>query len=67
MTTSKQFAHNEDSTSKAIITITFAVIDYQMVIIVIHVGKNMVDVLLNEGSKVNVIMDGIKRKLTLPH
>jgi hypothetical protein len=66
MTTSKQFAHNEDSTSKAIITINFAVIDYQMEIIVMHVGKNMVDVLLDEGSKVNAITDGLKQNLRLP-
>jgi hypothetical protein len=37
-----------------------------MAIIVMHVGKNMVDVLLDEGSKVNAITDGLKQNLRLP-
>jgi hypothetical protein len=31
-----------------------------MAIIVMHIGKNMVDVLLDEGSKVNAKMDGLR-------
>jgi hypothetical protein len=31
-----------------------------------HVGKNMVDVLLDEGSRVNAIMNGLKQRLRLP-
>jgi hypothetical protein len=40
-----------------------------MVIIVVHVGKNMAyDVLSDGDSKVNVIMNGLKWKLgLLPH
>jgi hypothetical protein len=40
-----------------------------MVIIVVHVGTNMADdVFLDEDSKVNVIMNGLKWKLgLLPH
>lgn len=36
-------------------------IDYQMMIIEVHVGKNVVDdVLLNESLKVNTITDGLR-------
>ncbi len=42
-------------------------IDYQMVIIDLHVGKNVVDdVILNESLKVNTITNGLKQKLGLP-
>ncbi len=38
-----------------------------MVIIEVHVGKNVVDdVLLNESLKVNTITDGLRQKLELP-
>jgi hypothetical protein len=38
-----------------------------MAVIVVHVGKNMVDdVLLDGGSRVNAIIDGLRQKLRLP-
>jgi hypothetical protein len=43
------------------------IIDPHMVIILVHVGKNiMEDVLLDEGSCVNIIIEDLKRKLGLP-
>jgi hypothetical protein len=43
------------------------VVDYQMLVIVVHVRKNMVDdVLLDGRLGVNAIIDGLKQKLTLP-
>jgi len=38
-----------------------------MVVILIHVGKNLVkDVLLDGGSKVNIIIEDLQKKLGLP-
>jgi hypothetical protein len=36
-----------------------------MVVILVHVGKNMVDILLDGGSGVNAIINGLKWKLRL--
>ncbi len=55
------------STSKATITIVATTVGHQMEVIVVHVGKNMVDnVLLDGRSKVNVVTDGLRQKLGLP-
>jgi hypothetical protein len=44
----KQFAHSEGNTFKVIVTIVIATVDHHMGLIIIHVGKNMVnDVLLD--------------------
>jgi hypothetical protein len=38
-----------------------------MVLIVVHVKKNMVDdVILDGGSRVNIIIDGLRQKIKLP-
>jgi hypothetical protein len=43
------------------------VVDHQMLVIVVHVRKNMVDdVFLDGRLGVNAIIDGLKQKLTLP-
>jgi hypothetical protein len=43
------------------------VINSNMVIILVHVGKNIVkDVLLDGGSGVNIITKDLKKKLKLP-
>jgi hypothetical protein len=66
-TTNKQFAPSEGITSKAIITIARVVVDHQMVVIVVHVKKNMVDdVLLDGRLGVNIITYGLKQKLKFP-
>jgi hypothetical protein len=66
-TISKQFVHSESSTSKATITIVATTVNHQMEVIVVHVGKNMVDnVLLDGGSRVNVVTVGLRQKLGLP-
>jgi hypothetical protein len=61
-TISKQFVHSEGH-----IIVAATSVDHQIEAIVVHVGKNMVDnVLLDGGSRVNVIVDGLRRKLGLP-
>jgi hypothetical protein len=48
-TTNKQSAPNEGTTSKAIVTVDAVAVNHQMIVIVMHVRKNMVDdVLLME-------------------
>jgi hypothetical protein len=65
-TISKQFVHNEGSTSKAIIIVATMAIDHQMEVIVVHVGKNMVDDVFLDGElKVNAIIDGLRQNLGL--
>jgi hypothetical protein len=66
-TISKQLAFNEGITTKAIIIITIVVVDHQMVVILVHVKKNMVDdVLLDGRLGLNAITNGLKQKLRLP-
>jgi len=55
----KWFAHNEGNTFKVIVTIVVAIVDHHMGVVV-HVEKNMVDVLLDGGSKVNAITYGLR-------
>jgi hypothetical protein len=53
-------------TSKPIIIVDVAVMDHQMAIIMVHVGKNMINnILLDKGSRVNAITNGLKWKLGL--
>ncbi len=54
------------NTSKPII-IVGTTMDHQMAIIVVHVGKNMVDdILLDGGWGINAINDGLRWILRLP-
>jgi len=46
--------------------IALVVINPHMVVILIHVGKNLVeDVLLDGGSEVNIIIEDLQKKLNL--
>ncbi len=65
----QQLTLGDNNSFKVTIIIVATTLDYQMVIIVAHVGKNMADdVLLDGNSEVNVIMNGLKWKLgLLPH
>jgi hypothetical protein len=52
--------------SKPIIIVGTTIVDHQMAVIVVHVGKNMVDnILLDGGSGINAIIDGLRWKLRL--
>ncbi len=53
-------------TSKPIVIIDVVIMDHQMVVIMVHVGKNMIDdILLDRRSWVNAITDGLRQKLGL--
>jgi hypothetical protein len=69
ITNNQQLTLGDDNSFKATIIIIAITLDHQMVIIVAHIGKNMVDdVLLDGDSKVNVITNVLKWKLALlPH
>jgi hypothetical protein len=48
-------------TSKPIVIIDVVIMDHQMVVIMVHVGKNMIDdILLDRRSWVNAIIDGLR-------
>jgi hypothetical protein len=52
--------------SKPIIIVDTTIVDHQMAIIVVHVGKNMVDNILLDGRLgINAIIDGLRWKLRL--
>ncbi len=63
MSPSSQLAHPQAPP----FDVGLVVIDLDMAIISMHVGKNIVkDVLLDGGSGVNIIIKDLKKKLRLP-
>jgi hypothetical protein len=53
-------------TSKPIFIIDVAIMDHQMVVIMVHIGKNMIDdILLDRGSWANAITDELRWNLGL--
>jgi hypothetical protein len=53
-------------TSKPIVIIDVAIMDHQMVVIMVHIGKNMIDdILLDRGSWANAITDELRWNLGL--